>query len=343
MISVLLAASLTFTATATGVEKGAPLEFFLAGKDTDRDYETMFLLDEPIDLLLKRVENAGLVRGEPMDHQRCRLWPVGQEVSLEPNIDTFIDTAMPEGMTLGPIIHTGGTRDVNGCPEAHVTMPAAFFALYSLPQSAFVFNGIYEQGVVYGAHKAKETLKKGQKYTFKLTWNEKDSVQHLQIKFEKGNIKEKFTFLKDKSAFSEIDLHVDFADDLTLAESTAIASALAEIDSVRIKINGRSKDSFFYRAFLPLVKWRDRQLRLTQPFEVTVGDPDRIVYIDEDWSVEGTDPKLTEKTISYSQMPSFHKTDTVFFFAQKDTTIGRLRQSLKQVPKSVFNHYVYWE
>lgn len=50
MIAAVLAATLTFTATATGVEKGAPVEFVFAGKGTDRDYETMFILDDPIDV-----------------------------------------------------------------------------------------------------------------------------------------------------------------------------------------------------------------------------------------------------------------------------------------------------
>ena len=41
MLSILfVAASLSFSATATGVEKGTPIEFLFAGKDTDRDYET---------------------------------------------------------------------------------------------------------------------------------------------------------------------------------------------------------------------------------------------------------------------------------------------------------------
>ena len=52
MLCSLIAAALTFTATATGVEKGTAVEFFFAGKNTDRDYETMFLLDESIDWLL---------------------------------------------------------------------------------------------------------------------------------------------------------------------------------------------------------------------------------------------------------------------------------------------------
>ena len=343
MISYLLAAAITFTATSTGVEKGTPLEFFFAGKDTDRDYETMFLLDEPVDHFLLRLEKAGLKRGVPMNHQTCHLWPVGLSLRLEPEIGGFVDTTMPDGLTLGDLIYTGGTRDSAGQPEAVASMPAAVFALYSLSQSPLVFNGIYEQGVVYGSHKAKVSLKKGEKRTFCLSWDDKDTIRSLKMTFDKDNIADNFKLLRDTSAQGEVDLHVIFSDDLTVAECTAIARALAEIDSVRVKINGRSPDNFFYRAFLPLVKWRDRKERLTQPFEVTLGNPDRVIFIDEDWSVEGNDPKLTEKVIGYSDMTHYPNVDTVFFYAKKETSIRQLRNSLKQVPKTVFNHYVYWQ
>lgn len=343
MISALLAAVLTFTATATGVEKGTPLEFLFAAKDTDRDYETMFLLDESVDSFLCRIEKAGLARGIPTDPATCRLWPVGVSVRVEPSLAEFVDTEMPEGMSLGPFIYTGGTRLDSGFPDAATNMPGSVFALYSLSQSPFVFDGIYEQGVVYGAHKAKASLKKGKKRQFKLIWDENERLHSLSLVFDKTNLRKNFEILRERSKTNSIDVLVSFADDLTVAEASAVANALATIDSGRVKINGRLPGNFFYRAFLPLVKWRDRQERMTQPFEVTLGHPDKVVFIEEDWSVEGNDPKLTEKAITYEQMSQHPRTDTVFFFARKESTIGELKRALKQVPKTVFNHYVYWE
>ena len=343
MIASLLAAAITFTATATGVEKGTPLEFFLAARDTDRDYETMFLLDESVDSFLNRLEHAGLPRGRATDPTTCRLWPVGVRIELEPHFEEFVETDMPEGMALGSIIYAGGTRLASGFPEAATNMPGAVFALYSISQSALVFDGIYEQGVVYGAHKAKCTLHKGDKRQFKLTWDEKDSISSVSLNFKKGNLRENLEILRQKSKNSSVDVLVSFDDELTIVEATAVANALASVDSVRVKINGRCVDGLFYRAFLPLVKWRDRHERMMQPFEVTLGDPDKVIFIDEDWSVEGNDPKLSEKVISYDQMSQHPRTDTVFFFAKKDMTVGIVKAALKRVPKTVFNHYVYWE
>ena len=51
MIAALIAAACTctFSATATGLEKGAPVEFLFAAQDSDNAYETMFLVDDSID------------------------------------------------------------------------------------------------------------------------------------------------------------------------------------------------------------------------------------------------------------------------------------------------------
>ena len=73
MIAAILAASLSFTATATGLEKGAPVEFVFAGRNTDRDYETMFLIEDSVDEFCTKLEAAGLPRGKPPDVVQARL------------------------------------------------------------------------------------------------------------------------------------------------------------------------------------------------------------------------------------------------------------------------------
>ena len=343
MIFGLLAAVFTFSATATGVEKGTPLEFMFAGKDTDRDYETMFLLEGSVEDFWKGLEKAGIPRGIPMNSSKCRLWPVGVPLVLRPSLSDFVDSDMPEGLPLGEIVYTGGTRDAKGAAEASSEMPAAVFALYSLPQSLLLPNGIYEQGVVYGAHKAKTTLKKGERVVFKLEWDERSRPSSLKVEFKPGTAKDVLSRIRQASEKGEVDLEVAFSSDLSVMEATAAANALALLDSVKIKINGRPEGDFFFRAFLPLIGWKDRKERLTQPFEVTLGDPDKVVFIDEDWSGEGSDPKLSEKLISYGQMKEHPKTDTVFFFVKCDTKLSQLKTALAKVPKTVINHYIYWE
>ena len=106
-----LAAAFTFTASATGVDKGATVEFFFTGKDSDRDYEAMFALDMPIAEFARAIEKAGLLPGQPIDAEKCRVWPVGTPVSLEPSISDFVKVDRSGGFDLGRIVYTGGLRD----------------------------------------------------------------------------------------------------------------------------------------------------------------------------------------------------------------------------------------
>ena len=340
MLSAILAASLSFTATATGVEKGTPVEFVFAGRNTDRDYESMFLIEDTVDAFCTKLERAGLPRGKPTDSAVCRLWPVGCRLKFEPSLASFIDGKMPEGLTASDSIYTGGTRLAGGGCEASTNMPASVFSIYSLSQSPIVYNGIYDQGAVYGSFTAGKTLKKGERVSFTVSWDAETLPRAIHLTIRPGNSTEVLRRLKDESAKGELDVLVGFDKSLTVAEAVAAANALAVVDSPRIKINGCS--NIFYRSFLPLVKWQDRKERLVQPFELTVGDPDKLVFVEEDWTVEGTDPKLTPREIPFADAVKHTKTDTCFIYADGQTTVARIQKAmsaLKDCP--IRNWYVF--
>ena len=342
MIATILAATLTFTATATGVEKGSPVEFAFAGRNTDRDYETMFLIDDSVDGFCQKLERAGFPRGKPTDGRTCRLWPVGCPVSFDPPLTNFIAVSMPEGLPAARPIYTGGTRLENDRCDAGTNMPAAVFSLYSLAQSPVAFDGVYDQGTVYGAFTARKALKKGERVSFTVKLENATPPKPLHMTVRPGNSTEVLNRLRVESERGAVDALIGFSDDLTVAEAAAMANALSVVDSVRTKINGCS--NIFYRAFLPLVKWRDRRERLVQPFELTLGDPDRLVYIDEDWTVEGSDPKLTPREISFADAAKHPKTDTCFIFAPAHATVARITASMAKLKGSrVKNWYVFTE
>lgn len=342
MIATILAATLTFTATATGVEKGTPVEFAFARRNTDRDYETMFLIDDSIEDFCQKLEQAGFPRGRPTDTAACDLWPVGCPIDFDPPLTNFISVTLPQGVAAADPIYTGGTRLENGRCEAESEMPASVFSLYSLAQSPIVFDGIYEQGVVYGSFTARKTLKKGERLSFTIKTESATLPKPLHLTVRPGNSAEILNRLKSESEKGVVEALIGFSDDLTVAEASAMANALSVVDSVRMKINGSS--NVFYRAFLPLVKWRDRKERLVQPFELTLGDPDHLVYIDEDWSVDGPDPKLTPQEISFADAAKHPKTDTCFLFASATTTIERIRAAMSKFEDGqVKNWYVFTE
>ena len=120
----------------------------------------------------------------------------------------------------------------------------------------------------------------------------------------------------------------------------AAAKALATLDSKQVKINGC--DTIFYRSFLPLVKWLDRKERLTQPFELTLGNPDKLVFIEEDWSGPGDDPVLTPKEIPFADAAKHDRTDTCFIYAWDDAKVSRILDAMSKLTGAhIRNWYVY--
>ena len=338
-----LAAAFTFTASATGVGKGSTVEFLFIGSDSDRDYEAMFTIDMPVVDFLKAVEKSGLRPGQPIDPPKCQVWPVGTPVIFEPALSTFVNVDAIDGFSLGRFVYTGGLRTSDGTPVAAKEMPASVCSLYSLGQSPFLPEGILTQGDVYGRFTAKETLKKGEKYAFTITWNDLDTPKHIEVPVKPGESANIIKRLKDESTTGNLEVLVFFDAALTVSEATQFAKALAVIDSVRVKITGCRAGSLFYRAFLPLVKWTDRQNRMVQPFELTINDKDEeLQFIEEDWTVEGDDPKLTPTPITFEAACKKTATDTCFIYAAPETKLGRLYDAMNKLAGSgVCNWYVF--
>lgn len=344
MIALLAAAcTYVFQATATGLEKGAPVEFLFASKGSDRDYESLFIIDESVDTFCKNLEKAGIISGKAVDPKKCILWPVGVPVTLEPNMADFVESSLPDGYSPSDILYTGGARDEKGAlyPESS-NSHCSIFALYSLAHSPLVFSAIYPQGDVYGAYTAKKALKKGEKVTFRLTWDGKTKPLHVQLDFKPGNAKENILKLKSFGNRS-LDVLATFSGDMTVSEARAAANALQALDSVQIKINGTNDDGLFYRAFLPLAKWSDRSERLLQPFELTLGEEkDELLYIEEDWSGESLNPKLSPKKISFSEAKKYKKTNTCFIYANSSEKLSRIYEAKNKLAgTSVINWYIF--
>ncbi len=343
LLASLLAASFTFTASATGVEKGTTVEFFFTGKGSDRDYEALFALDMPVAEFARAIEKAGLRPGQPVDAEKCRVWPVGTPVSLEPSITDFVTVDRSDGFDLGRVVYTGGLRGADGVPVASSEMPASVFSLYTLGQSLFLPEGIIGQGDAYGKFLAARKLEKGAKYAFTFHWNNAEAPRHVELHAAPGNSASLLKRLREESASSSLDVLVSFDGELTVGEATLFAKALDTVDGVRVKITGCRPGSLFFRAFLPLVKWTERQNRMVQPFELTIHpDRDELVFVDEDWSVEGDDPKLTPVRISFDEAAKKEKTDTCFVFAPRDARLARVYAAMERLKGSrVRNWYVF--
>ena len=332
--------SVKFSATATGIVPTTPVEFFFVAPGSDRDYEAMFITDDSAAKIAKAFEKGGIPEGRFLDERACRFWPAGRRIKITPDPWQFIsDKELPDGPL--PLVYTGGERDASGAPVADTNMPAAVFALYNVGQSMIMLDDTLDQSVVYGRFIAKKGMEKGEKVEFTVSWDGASGTVQYPLLLEPGNLKESIEAMRSAATDCGLDVTPSFSPDLTLAEATTAANALAVLDSRQVRVNGFKDGQFFYRAFLPLEKWRDRKERLAQPLEVHLSAT-HVDYtvVDEDWNVEGLDPILTPRTVDHDEAVKV-KTDTCFVFASSDTKLARLYEIKKSLPSSLCNWYFY--
>ncbi len=333
--------SVTFTASATGVKKGEAVEFGFITKESANGYEALFSLDDPVEDILSAMKKAKFPSGRPIDPAKCDLRSVGAYVELVPAITNFITFKKGGERHLPEIVFTGGTLDAKGLPVARNNSPGAFFAFFDCPQSALLFDGLFNQGDVYGDYLSKDGLKKGEQRTFTLKLRDK-KMKSLEFELSKANISETLLLLKKESQSNVLDVRFSFSGDLTVDDAVQMANAISLLDSDRIKINGIKDGNLYYRAFLPLVKWLDRSERLLQPFELTLAENDKLVFIEENWEVESLDPELTEKEISFSDTVKHPKTKTCFIYTSKTEKLSRIFKAMTKFKKGqITSWYVF--
>lgn len=345
--------SVTLTAVSTDCGVDTQAEFLLVGPNTDHDYESMFVTEASVTDIAKAFAAAGIPLGRNVDFTSCRFWPVGEELTMEPAFTNFVREM--RGDTTPSVLYTGGLRDAKGVPEAETNMPSAVFALYGCAQSLLQFNDALDQSATYGRFQPAVKIPKGEKRTFTFTWNGNPTHESVSLKVAPGKAAEAFTGLKDKAEKRQLDVIVDFAPEMTVKEAMAAANALALIDSPRVKINGAAEGQLFYRAYLPLEKWRDRKERLAQPPEVHLkGDGTFVVTrIVEDWKSdpESTDPRLVVSDHPCKDVAEAAKlldeycgnTVTILVFAGETTPVSRIYELKKAVTCTVYNWYVFTE
>ena len=335
--------SVSIAAKATGITENSPVEFLLVGPDSDRDYESVFVTDASPDEIAKAFDKAGIPRGTPINERACRLWPAGCRVSMEPSPWKFVSDC--EGTNgLLDVTYTGGERDANGAPTAATNMPAAVFAFYSLAQSMLLLDDALDQSETYGRFKAGRTLEKGTRVVFTVSWDGSSGTRPFALDLKSGNLKESIEAMRAMAAEADgLEVTPSFDPAMTLREAVSAANAVSVLDSRKLKVNGFREGQFFYQAFLPLEKWRDRSERLTQPLEAHMTPSNTtFVIVDEDWTVEGLEPKRTPRTVDLAAARAAH-TDTCFIYAPSNTKLSRLYDFKHLFPATFRNWYIYCE
>lgn len=345
--------SVTFSLVSTDCGLDAQLEFLFVGPTSDRDYESMFVTEASVQEIAEAFDKAGFPRGVALDVGKCRFWPVGNAVEMEPSFTNLVREM--RGEPLPKVIYTGGFRDAAGVPDAQTNMPSAVFALYNCGQSLITLNDTLEQSVTYGRFQPAVKIPKGEKRTVTFTWKGNVDTERFTLALKPGNLLAATTTLKEKSAARELDVLTDFSPELTVKEANQCAQALALLDSTRIKLNGFSEGQVFFRAFLPMEKWRDRKERLAQPPEVHFNADGSVLVneILEDWSgdEETVDPKLSVKAhpcadfVSAAQLCDklSARTQTILIFTSPETKLADIYAFRKGMKTPPLNWYVFME
>lgn len=344
--------TVSFDVVSTDCGVDTEIEFLFVGPNSDHDYESMFKTVAPVSEIADAFAKAGFPLGSPMSTDGCRFWATGDEVIMEPAFTNLVKDLRSKNQPR--MIFTGGSRNAKGEADAAREMPEAVFALYNLSQSLVLFDDFLDQSATYGRFKVAQKIPEGEKRRITFKYVSGTAHKKETVKISNTNLLEVANRLKAKSAGPSLDVLCDFDPKTTLKSARDAARLLQMLDSCKIKINGVKEGQLYYKAYLPLEKWRDRKERLAQPPEVRFAADGSIsvTEIKEDWSDENSlDPKLTpvEKRYTDPQAAASavdavaSKVFTVFFYAAENSEIGRIFEFRKKLKTPKLNIYVFTE
>ncbi len=362
------ARSVRFLVEATGIGADETVEFFAIGPLSDRAYESMFVTVASPAAIASALEAVGVPRGIPADPLMARFWPQGEKLTLKiqpwggdakqrpaGGLTAFLKDVRPEeGEILkDPIAYAGGSRAADGALVAATNIPCAVFALYNHAPSLLQLDGMMDQSGSYGRFVTLAKYREGALFEVTATWDGQRKVKDVELKLSADNAGEAMKMLKADAEKFDVHARLAFDSTVTLERAIAMSRAFALLDGQGVKMSGRGEGQFFFRAFLPEEKWRDRATRIFQPFEVHVAadGSKSFVFVEEDWSGEGLDPVLKPKTTPFkdwNELPGLiaktgeqgSKITVLFVYAPKNARVVDLAPVVKATSPRIFTYYV---
>lgn len=383
-------------AEAVGHREGITAEFLLVGPQSDRAYEAAAVTVAVPGDIVRAVESVGLARGGPVGSRPFRFWPCGERVSVsvrriglakdEKPLQSLIRDASPADPLLGDggLVFTGGRWVDASCCLTDTNLPCSVISLYNEPGTLFDVPFQVSQSEVYGRLTLAETLPYGQlleivvrpllpadgvarfmplEVTVQMDGGEVTvSVSSLGAALlSKARLSDALTWLRAKSDKGrELYVTLVMDDAMPLRRVIDVARVFCMLDGKGLKLDGKSADGLFPRAFLPQEKWRERNGRNPQPFElhVTAGDggklAKRLVFIEEDWNVQGLDPKLTPREYpfeAWEELPAWiqraggadNKVPLLFVFAPAELPLSAFMPGVRAISARLPLVYVFGE
>ena len=283
----------------------------------------------------------------------------------------------------GGLVFTGGRWNSAAC-LTDTNMPSSVISLYNERGTLFDVPFQVGQSEVYGRLTLAEELpygalveivvrplpsKDGAARVLPLTIRAEMSGQDVVLicmgsdgaVLKQAALAEAVTWLRVKTEEGrEPFVTLDLDDAMPLKRAIDVARVFAMLDGKGVKLDGKPGQGLFSRAFLPQEKWRERSGRNPQPFELHVArGPDggikkSLTFIEEDWKVEGLDPKLTPREFPFDNWDEFpklveqaagpeNKVTLLFVYAPLEQPLAAFMPGVRAVAERLPLVYVFGE
>ncbi len=283
----------------------------------------------------------------------------------------------------GGLVFTGARWEGVAC-RADTNMPSSVISLYNAPDTVFDVPFRVGQSEVYGRLSLAEALPYGAPLeivlrpllpadggpcVLPLTAAAALDGERVTLACthadgsvaKEGEMGEVLTWLRAQAETGrELYVTVRFSDAMPLRRAADVARVFDLLDGKGIKLDGKAADGLYPKAFLPLEKWRERKDRHPQPFELHVTSTadgalsKKLVFIEEDWTVEGLDPKLTPRDFPFTEWAEFPKLVTqtggadskvhlLFVYAPAELPLSTFMPGVRAVADRLSLVYVFGE
>ncbi|MEI7903061.1 MAG: hypothetical protein WCK89_22715, partial [bacterium] len=376
------------------------VELLLVGPLSDRVYEAAAVTVAWPSDIVRAVESVGLSRGGGVGSRPFRLWPYGERVTakvrrldIERAEEQPLQSLIRDSDTASPMIGEGGVVFTGGLwegPDTHsacltdTNMPSSVISLYNEPATVFDVPFQIGQGAAYGRLTLAEALpfgallevvlrpiasKDGTPRVLPLTVTAAMSGQEVGLTctgaggvvLKRAGVAEVLIWLRSQlEEGREPFVTLGMDDAMPLKRAVDVARVFTMLDGRGLKLDGKTEQGLFPRAFLPQESWREQKDRNPQPFELHVTQgadgvlKKKLVFVEEDWNVQGLDPKLTPREYpfeTWDELPKWvekaggahSKVPLLFVFAPADKPLSLFMPGVRAVAGRLPLVYVFGE
>lgn len=320
------------------------------------------------------------------EHFSATVRRVDAPGAAERPLQSLVRDAQPDSPLIGEggIVFTGGYWTEAGACWTDANAPSPVISLYNDAGTVFDLPFQVAQGAVYGRLTLAEKLpfgallevvfrplptKDGQPGVLPVTvsaaMDGDDVVATLKpdgprvAGVDRAKLQDALAWLRAQSEQGrELFVTVGMDDAMPIRRAADVARVFSMLDGAGLKLDGKTDGGLYPKAFLPQESWRERAGRNPQPFEVhVVRNADgslakKMVFIDEDWSGPGLDPKLSPKEYPFAdwkELPGLvekaagpdNKVTLLFVFAPADLPLSTFMPGVRAVEKRLPLVYVF--